>query len=193
MLPLRKNIILAFVFFLFMSAPIRSEAGSQHGYQIIENPQGIQMHVLHLKAGSKRQCKIVMQTYYKGMLLDCPKCKVITSGCSGTLVEVTKKMVSKEKAFFPYMIWGSHDQGRQWIVGIDRKRSRDFCKEFAQKYRKNGIPATCVEKETLFFRSSVCRNFYDSFGSGTDISRLGFYARFREKSGHSFVAALSAL
>ncbi len=121
------------------------DRGNWYGYQVLDTAENVQMHVLFFDIADKIVCEAINDTYYKGILLDCPKCKVITSGCATGVPAYFSTMKKKMKWILPYVYFGEALDARAWFLGLDRNTATTACRLLAKTYNDKGFPAACVE------------------------------------------------
>ena len=88
-------------------------------------------------------CEATLRNYFRGLLVDCPQCKVQGQSCSDRLPARLEPMRQNSSFSVPYVTQGST---RHWFMGKSRAELVNLCRNTAKKMVQVGFSdARCIE------------------------------------------------
>jgi len=86
------------------------------------------------------ECEKLISTFYSGLKMDCPQCKKDYGSCTNELDQF-RPVWAKEKYTAPYVASGNL---RYIKMGESRRDLEQWCQSTANRYKANGIDASCI-------------------------------------------------
>ena len=87
------------------------------------------------------QCNKIIQNFDSGMKVDCPSCKLESSGCSNEILSYNE-VWNKKKFIVPYVVFGNQ---RYIMAGTSRVELEQWCTNTALRFKSFGKDAQCLK------------------------------------------------
>lgn len=127
------------IFMLFITLKSANAVNQEFATMQYDTGKGIKLTVI--SGFESAQCNKIIQNFDSGMKVDCPSCKLESSGCSRELSNFSE-VWNKKKFIVPYVVFGNQ---RYIMAGKSRGELEQWCTSTELRFKSFGKDAQCMK------------------------------------------------